>query len=99
MDVKLTLTPEAEEDLEGAYGWYEARRLGLGEDFLGCVDACMQVIRRWPEAHEVVHENYRRALVRRFPYAIFYEFMNEEVTVYAVFHTARDPGKWRERLP
>lgn len=42
---------------------------------------------------------YRRVLVRRFPYAIFYEISGDAVTVFAVFHTARDPGKWRSRLP
>jgi plasmid stabilization system protein ParE len=47
----------------------------------------------------VVHETYRRALVRRFPYAIFYEHAGDVVTVYSVFHTSQDPAKWRQRLP
>lgn len=47
----------------------------------------------------VVHENYRRGLVRRFPYAIFYEYLEGMVTIYSVFHTSRDPGKRRQRLP
>ena len=46
----------------------------------------------------VVHENYRRGLVRRFPYAVFYEHKESTVIVYGVFHTARDPAKWRQRL-
>jgi len=46
----------------------------------------------------VVFETYRRALVRRFPYAVFYEYADEKVIVYCVMHTARDPNKWRERL-
>jgi len=45
-----------------------------------------------------VHENYRRGLVRRFPYAIFYEYVEGRVTVYGVFHTSRDPDKWRQRV-
>jgi plasmid stabilization system protein ParE len=52
-----------------------------------------------PEMHALVHETYRRALIRRFPFAIFYEYAGAEVTVYAVFHTSRDPEKWRQRLP
>jgi plasmid stabilization system protein ParE len=52
-----------------------------------------------PELHRKVHEDYRRALVRRFPYAVFYEYTRETVTIYAVFHTSRDPEKWRLRLP
>jgi plasmid stabilization system protein ParE len=50
------------------------------------------------EMHAVVHETYRRGLVRRFPYAVFYEHVRDAVMVYGVFHTSRDPQKWRERL-
>jgi hypothetical protein len=46
-----------------------------------------------------VDETYRRALVRRFPYATVFEHAETMVTVYAVFHTSRDPEKWRHRLP
>lgn len=46
----------------------------------------------------MVFEDYRRALVRRFPYAVFYEYADNTVTVYCLFHTARDPDKWRTRL-
>jgi plasmid stabilization system protein ParE len=99
MATRLIVTPETEADLDSAYAWYEARRRGLGEEFLDCVDASVQVLLRWPLAFEVVHENYRRALVRRFPYAVFYEFADDALTVYAAFHTARDPQKWRDRLP
>jgi hypothetical protein len=28
----------------------------------------------------------------------FYEYADESVTIYGVFHTARDPDNWRERL-
>jgi plasmid stabilization system protein ParE len=48
--------------------------------------------------HAVLHENYRRGLVRRFPYAVFYEYTGEKVTIYGVFHTSRDPRKWRRRF-
>jgi plasmid stabilization system protein ParE len=99
MAVELIIAPEAEEDIAEAYGWYEGRRFGLGEEFLGCVDACIQAICRAPELHAKIHENYRRVLVRRFPYAVFYEHTSESVTVYCIFHTSRDPNKWRQRLP
>ena len=99
MAVELTVAPEVERDLSEAYVWYEGRRSGLGEEFLSSVDACVEGTCRQPGMWPVVHENYRRALVRRFPYAIFYEHTEGRVTIYAVFHTARDPHKWRRRLP
>ena len=99
MAAELVLAPEAEQDIHEAYDWYERRRLGLGEEFLSCVDAAIQRIRRTPEIHGQIHENYRRAMVRRFPYVVFYEYDENTVTIYCVFHTSRNPAKWRERLP
>ncbi|WP_295456937.1 type II toxin-antitoxin system RelE/ParE family toxin [uncultured Thiodictyon sp.] len=93
------IAPEAAKDIDDAYGWYEGQRPGLGEEFLGCVDAVIQAIGRMPELYSKVHKEYRRALVRRFPYAIFYEHIAETVMVYCVFHTSRNPQRWRRRLP
>jgi plasmid stabilization system protein ParE len=98
MPVELILAPEAEEDISSAYGWYEDRRPGLGEDFLSAVDACLEAIRRQPEMHAVVIESYRRALLRRFPFGVFYEHLGDRVIVYGVFHTSRDPQQWRQRV-
>jgi plasmid stabilization system protein ParE len=99
MAIELALTPEASADLDEAYAWYDQQRPGLGDEFLGCVEGCIAKICRDPEWSPIVHDEYHRALVRRFPYAIFYEFAVETVTIFAIFHTARDPSKWRQRLP
>ena len=99
MAARLIVAPEAEQDVGEAYEWYESRRPGLGEEFLSCVDACVETICRTPEVHSLAHENFRRALVRRFPYALFYEYAEGAVTIYCVFHTSRHPDKWRQRLP
>jgi hypothetical protein len=73
--------------------------VGRGEHFLRCVDACINAIMRSPLAHAVVHKHYRRGVVRRFPYVVFYDYADDKVTIYCVFHTSRDPNKWRQRLP
>ena len=98
MGIDLIVTDEAERDVAEAFAWYEDRRAGLGEDFLTSLDASLQGLRRMPEMHALAYRTFRRALIRRFPYAIFYEFEAQCVTVYSVFHTARDPQKWRQRL-
>jgi hypothetical protein len=64
MPVELVIAPEAELDIAEAYAWYEGRRVGLGEEFLSSVDACIEGIRRRPAMYPVVHEGYRRALTR-----------------------------------
>jgi plasmid stabilization system protein ParE len=99
MAAEFVLTAEAGEDVDAAYSWYERQRAGLGEEFLSCLEVCIQRICRNPELYPPVYKSYRRALVRRFPYAIFYEYASPQATIYAIVHTARDPEKWRQRLP
>ena len=99
MAANHTISPEAESDLREAYAWYEQRRFGLGEEFLSSIDACVARICRNPEMFEIVRQPYRRALVRRFPYAVLFEYSEGLVKIYCIVHTARDEGKWRRRLP
>jgi plasmid stabilization system protein ParE len=99
MAADFIITAEAHQDITEAYDWYEDRRPGLGEDFLGAVDACFQRIRRRPELVPIAYETYRRAIIRRFPYTVIYEATAETIVVYSVFHSSRDPEKWRQRLP
>jgi plasmid stabilization system protein ParE len=94
----LIILLEAEQDTAQAYVWYEEQELGLGEEFLRCVDARIHLIQRSPGMYQVAHKTYRRAVVRRFPYVIFYECSDITVIVYAVFHCSQDPKKWRSRL-
>lgn len=60
MPAELIVAPEAGQDIADAYSWYEDQRGGLGEEFLSCVDACIEAICRLPEMHAVIHENYRK---------------------------------------
>jgi plasmid stabilization system protein ParE len=98
MAARVVLAVEVQQDIDESYTWYEQRRIGLGEEFLSSVDALVHATCHFPEVHPIVHESYRRGLVHRFPYAVFYEYANDTVTVYGVLHTSRDPAKWRERL-
>lgn len=95
------LIPEAKADVAAAYLWYEEQCLGLGMEFLRCVEAALLSIQRTPMIYSVVHGSYRRALVRRFPFAVFFEVDHERnlCVVYSVFHCSQDPEKWRGRLP
>jgi len=91
---ELIVSAEAERDLAEAFAWYESCRAGLGDEFLSCVDARLRAIERLPELHEKVYLEFRRAIVRRFPYVIFYEYAGNTVTVFGVFHASRRSDTW-----
>jgi plasmid stabilization system protein ParE len=94
----VVFTPDADDDVIAGYGWYEEREPGLGEEFLRCVEACLHSVQRHPLAHRVAVDEFRRALLRRFPYEVFYEPTDDAIVIYAVFHCSQDPKKWRQRL-
>jgi plasmid stabilization system protein ParE len=94
---RLRLTPEAEFDLDEAHLWYHRQSPRLAATFLATVNASIASIQRHPEAYALVDRTTRRALVRRFPYTIFYEAEATEIVVYAIFHGARDPRAWKRR--
>jgi plasmid stabilization system protein ParE len=95
---RVIYTPEARTDVVDAYGWYESREPGLGGDFLRAVEACVLVLQRHPLLLRIAIKPLRRALVRRFPYEIFYRPEKDQLTIHAVFHCAQDPAKWKRRI-
>jgi plasmid stabilization system protein ParE len=97
MQPRLLLAPEAQADLAEAYAWYESQRGGLGSEFLAEVAVVLQRIEQMPGAHPIIRGQTRRALVRRFPYAVFYVLDPDVVAVTAVMHGRRDPRRGQER--
>lgn len=97
MSRPVDFRPEAQAELEDAYAWYEEQRTGLGEHFLLCIEEKISAIRRQPETYPTVHRTVRRALIRRFPYGIYYIIEENRVVVIAIFHSRRDPKQWKSR--
>jgi plasmid stabilization system protein ParE len=97
MPPRLRLNPEAEADLVEAFAWYEGRRPGLGSEFLAEVAQVLQQIETAPLQYAVVQEDTRRAIVRRFPYAVFFIVDPDVIGVTAVMHGKRDPKRWQLR--
>jgi plasmid stabilization system protein ParE len=99
MTRKIIVRPEAEAEVRAAFDWYEEQSEGLGFEFLRAIEACLSGVTRNPSAYTVVHEpNIRRALVRRFPYALFYLFDDDAIVVIAVFNVKRHPIDWLRRV-
>ena len=97
MSFTLKVRPAAAADLEDAYRWYEARRPGLGGEFLESAGSTLEAIVRQPKRFPLVHRDLRRALLRRFPYGIFFRIQGDRLMVVACFHAKRDPRRWQSR--
>lgn len=98
MPRQIILTPEAKVDASDAYAWYEEKNHGLGDDFLGCLESALLQIARHPTSYPVRFDNFRRILIRRFPYAVYFEHDNNAVYIYYVFLSSQSPLKLTKRL-
>ena len=64
MSLRVVLRPQAEVELLDAADWYDARREGLGDQLVICVEAVLDRVAREPESCATVYREVRRALVR-----------------------------------
>ena len=98
MTYPLRFLPEVEEDVMAGYAWYKDKSPGLGEEFLRMFYAYAGEIPHSPLLYRRVHGDFRRRLLRRFPYAIYFRIKDNEVIVFGLFHCARDPRTNRAKL-
>jgi len=87
----------AEADVREAAFWYEGKREGLGAEFILELDALYDRIAQSPRQFPEVGEGARRALLRRFPYAVYFVIAEDAPVILAVLHQHRRPEAWRER--
>jgi plasmid stabilization system protein ParE len=97
VNLPVVLRAEAEAEFDEAFDWYEAQRAGLGVALAGEVQRVFDRIAANPLMHGIALADIRKAVVRRFPYCVFYRPHADRVEVIAVFHTSRDPSIWQGR--
>jgi hypothetical protein len=94
---QLDVSAEAELEIFEAALRYERERADLGFRFEAQVDAIFARVLANPFQFPEIDEGTRRALVRDFPYGVFFTVENDLVTVLAVLHLHRHPGTWKRR--
>lgn len=92
--------PEAEAELEVGVAFYEGRRSGLGLAFQEEVESFVWLVRsdpeRWPSYQGT---RFRKCLLKRFPFSLFYLDLDEFIWVAAIAHQKRRPGYWKDPQP
>jgi len=93
---KLRIEERAESEARSAFLWYLARNVRAAERFQAAVEESIGAIAEAPERYPEIEPGIRRRLVfHRFPYAVAYRIVEDEVQVVAVMHLHRRPGYWR----
>jgi len=99
LSYKVSLSNDAENDIDCSFMWYEIQKPKLGYDLIKSIDKKLETVSRNPFAYPIVYKNIRRTLIKRFPFCIYYDVDNEikGVRVIAVFHNSRNPLVWKKR--
>ena len=92
MKYKLIISPFAELDFEEAKSYYNIQREGLENEFIEELEDTLKRIKNNPKQYPKIRKKIRKAIVRRFPYGIFYVF-----NILAIFHFSRNPKIWKSR--
>lgn len=99
MKRRLRVLLEAEQELAEAAQWYEGRRIGLGVELMASIDRALETIVDEPKAYPAWRKGhpYRKHVLRRFPYIVFFKLVADDIEVVAFAHAKRKPGYWQER--
>jgi toxin ParE1/3/4 len=95
----VVMFPEAEDDVDNAFDYYEQRQLGLGREFLDEFRRAIELILQYPNGWQALDMVYRRYRLRRFPYGIVYRLDEAaaRIVVVTLMHLSLKPDQWRDR--
>jgi len=100
MSYSVIILREAQSDILSAQAWYENELPGLGDRFWNVIYQTFLHIAEHPTAYSPAGKETRMALVKRFPYKVF--FMTNDamkrIEIVAVIHNKRHPRVWKRRL-
>ena len=82
----------AKGDILEANSWYENKKKGLGKEFLNELEDIYNRIQNNPNQFPVINHLYRKAVLRKFPFIVFFIIEEDKIYVIAVFHVSRNPN-------
>ena len=95
--MQIVVRPAAAADIDEAFLWYEGQRPGLGHEFLAAAQQLIDAVAQHPLRYPAIRRNTRRALLHRFPYALYFRVYGQVLVVVACMHGRRDPRRWQVR--
>jgi plasmid stabilization system protein ParE len=92
--IGLIVQPRAQADIDEAVAWYYERDPVLAQRLLVELDVVFGRIRQNPSQFPVVADPVRRALLRKFPYSVYFVAVGDLAAAVAVVHQKRRPIGW-----
>jgi mRNA-degrading endonuclease RelE of RelBE toxin-antitoxin system len=98
MNYNLEIKAEAKEEIVEAAHYYSQKVKGLEGRFIEQLEIIVNIILNNPKTYKRVYKHFRQAALKKFPYVVIYEYEEDTVYIFSVFHTSQNPGKKIKRL-
>ena len=95
--MRLIVSPLAEADITSAWRWYQIKWDVLGQRFIAQLDITLTRVSTRPELYPVVYRDIHRALLNKFPYAVYYQLINHQIVIIAVLHQSQSSRHLQQR--
>lgn len=99
MRFQLKIDTDALHDIQETFEWYELQLKGLGLRYKTQVKKQINSLKKDPYLFSIKYNEIRCKKIEKFPFLIHYQINDNVnfVTVFAVFHTSRNPEIWNTR--
>jgi plasmid stabilization system protein ParE len=94
MNYHLAVSSGARVDIRSVVVWYQRIDPNLALGFLFEMGATLSRIARYPYRFPLVRGLIRKALLKHFPYCVYYSVDSNEVSIIAVVHQRRQVNTW-----
>lgn len=95
---RIVITEIAETDILTGKNWYNSQQNKLGDEFIFEMENKILVIQSNPFLFSIIKKDIRKALLKRFPFGIYYFLEGDVINIFAVIHFSRNPKIWKQRL-
>jgi hypothetical protein len=97
MKSNVVVSEDAVLDIEEARAFYDRQERGFGDYFVSCLVSDLESLAFFAGVHSVWF-GYHRLFSKRFPFAIYYDVVEELAVVVAVLDMKRSPSNIKKRL-
>ena len=100
MPWKIRVTASAKADINDIKKWNRKQSLIAAKNFAFELFTAIETLQKDNKEHKKVFGNYRRLLLKKFPYVIYYSRQpeNQITEIIAVLHNKRDKSLVTKRL-
>ncbi len=96
--MSIDFLPEADQEMAEAARYYQSLSSSLGDDYLDEVERAVHSAATSPQTWPILEGDFRRRLVKRFPFGVIYRIEPDKILIVAVAHLRKKPGYWKKRI-